>query len=168
MRGRQQPDRWLALPVVPRPLGFNARLQFLHPTDAVNAFLLAVDNELPGTFNVAADDAVTLTQVCESWVGPPSACGTTPGLLALGRRARLVTFTADELRGVTWGRLLDTGRITAAGFRPHYTSRRAVEESPRWVNPGSCPRSGWTGSSTGWPDTVACHPASSRSESVRP
>lgn len=129
--------RWLTLPVVPRPLGFNARLQFLHPADAVGALMFAVEHELPGTFNVGAGDTLTLTQVLRI-LGRPSVglWSDTPGVLALGRRARLVRFTADELRGITWGRLLDTDRIAAAGFTPHYSSRRAVEEFAALGQPG--------------------------------
>lgn len=129
--------RWLALPLVPRPLGFNARLQFLHPVDAVTALIAAVENDLPGTFNVAADDAITLTQVLRI-LGRPTLglWSDTPGVLAMGRRAKLVRFSADELRGVTWGRMLDTKRIIATGFVPNYTSRRAVEEFAALGKPG--------------------------------
>ena len=35
-----QVTRYLSLPVVPRVMGFDARLQFLHPSDAVDALLL--------------------------------------------------------------------------------------------------------------------------------
>lgn len=162
--------RWLTLPVVPRPLGFNARLQFLHPSDAVDALLLAVNHALPGTFNVAADDAVTLTQVVRI-LGRPTlgVWHEMPGLLALGRRARLVPFTADEARGVTWGRLLDTRRITAAGFAPHYTSRRAVEEFAALGQPGLLSAERVDRVVDGVARILSPPPpASSRSESVRP
>lgn len=162
--------RWLTLPIVPRPLGFNARLQFLHPTDAVNALLLAVEKELPGTFNVAAADAVTLTQVVRI-LGRPTVglWHDTPGLLALSHRARLLPFTADEVRGVTWGRLLDTGRIAAAGFRPHYTSRRAVEEFAALGQPGLLSAERVDRVIDGMARILSpAPPASPRSESVRP
>lgn len=162
--------RWLTLPVVPRPLGFNARLQFLHPADAVDALLLAVNQELPGTFNVAADDAVTLTQVVRI-LGRPTVgvWHETPGLLALGRRAHVVPFTAEEVRGVTWGRLLDTQRITAAGFAPHYTSRRAVEEFAALGQPGLLSAERVDRVIDGIARILSPPPpASRRSESVRP
>lgn len=130
--------RWLALPVVPRPLGFNARLQFLHPVDAVTALTTVIDEDVPGVFNVAADDTVTLSQALRI-LGRPAIglWGGTPGLQALGRRARFIRFTADQLRGATWGRLLDVGRFAAAtGFEAHYTSRRALEEFAAFGAPG--------------------------------
>ncbi len=46
-----QVTRYLSLPVVPRVMGFDARLQFLHPTDAVAGLLAATRNDLPGTYN---------------------------------------------------------------------------------------------------------------------
>ena len=46
--------RYLSLAVVPRVMGFDARLQFLHPSDAVDAVLLVTRSDVPGTFNVAA------------------------------------------------------------------------------------------------------------------
>lgn len=131
-------SRWLSLPVVPRPLGFNARLQFLHPADAVRALEVVVDSELPGTFNVAADDAVTLTQALRM-MGRPAVgmAGNNPALLALGRRAKFIRFTSDQVRAVTWGRLLDTRLFhQATGFVPHYSSRRAVEEFAAFATPG--------------------------------
>ena len=130
--------RWLAMPVVPRPIGFNARLQFLHPADAVTALGLAVDRDLPGTFNVGAPDTVCLNQVLRM-LGRPAVplWPGTPGLLGLGRRARVIPYTSEQVRGVTWGRLLDTARFdSATGFTPHYSSRRAVEEFAAFGAPG--------------------------------
>lgn len=130
--------RWLALPVVPRPLGFNARLQFLHPVDAVWALQTVVERELPGTFNVAAEDALTLTQVLRI-LGRPAVgvLGNSPTLLALGRKAKFIRFSHDEARAMTWGRLLDIRRFReAADFSPHYSSRRAIEEFAAFTTPG--------------------------------
>ncbi|MDO5498172.1 MAG: NAD-dependent epimerase/dehydratase family protein [Propionibacteriaceae bacterium] len=130
--------RWLSLPIVPRPLGFNARLQFLHPADGVRALTAVVDADLPGTFNVAADDVLTLTQVLRI-LGRPALNlgGNSPGLLALGRRAKFIRFDSEQLRAVTWGRLLDARRfLRETGFVPHYSSRRAIEEFATFAAPG--------------------------------
>ena len=66
-----QVTRYLSLPVVPRVMGFDARLQFLHPTDAVAALLQVTRNDLPGTYNVGADDIVVLSQALRM-MGRPS------------------------------------------------------------------------------------------------
>ena len=86
--------RYLSLPVVPRVMGFDARLQFLHPSDAVAALLLATRRDVPGTFNVAAADIVTLTQALRK-MGRPSVLVPHPAaplVATLVRQARLVDF----------------------------------------------------------------------------
>ena len=108
--------RYLSLPVVPRVMGFDARLQFLHPSDAVAALLLATDRDITGTFNVGAADIVTLTLV---------------------RRAHLVDFSADQIDALTYGRAMDTSRFTAeTGFVPKFSSVAALEEFVSAAKPG--------------------------------
>src|SRR6186997_428634 len=87
--------RYLSLPVVPRVMGFDARLQFLHPTDAIEALLLVTREDVPGTFNVAASDVVTLTQALRK-LGRPSVGilqQVAPTVAALVRQARLMDFS---------------------------------------------------------------------------
>ena len=55
--------RMLALPLVPMVLGFDPRLQFVHEDDVVHALEHAAVNRLPGTFNVAADGVLALSEV---------------------------------------------------------------------------------------------------------
>src|SRR3954454_13601810 len=55
--------RYLRMPVVPTPLGFDPRLQLLHEDDAVEVLRLATVTARPGLVNVAADGVVTLTQL---------------------------------------------------------------------------------------------------------
>src|SRR5215204_4106316 len=91
--------RYLSLPVVPRVAGFDARLQFLHPSDAVDALLLVTRRDVPGTFNVAAPDVITLSQALRKMgrpaVGVPRAAA--PWASMLMRQARLVDFSADQI-----------------------------------------------------------------------
>src|SRR4249919_202088 len=108
-----QVTRYLSLPIVPRVMGFDARLQFLHPGDAAAALLLATDHDVPGTFNVAAADIVTLSQALRKMgrpsVGVPHSAA--PLVATLVRQARLVDFTADQIDAVTYGRAMDTSRL---------------------------------------------------------
>ncbi len=123
--------RYLSLPVVPKVLGFDARLQFLHPSDAVAALLRVTRERVPGTFNVAAEDIVTLTQANRT-LGRPTVV--VPQLLApllagTFRQARLADYSADQIDALTYGRGMDTTRFTqATGFRPGYSSREALSE----------------------------------------
>ncbi len=134
-----QITRYLRFPVVPRVLGFDPRLQFLHPADAVDALLLATQRDLPGTFNVGADDVIMLSQALRM-MGRP-AVGLLPSLVPLvasmGRQARLVDFSADQIATLTYGRAMDVTRFhTETGFTPSHTSRQALEEFVAAAGPG--------------------------------
>jgi UDP-glucose 4-epimerase len=134
-----QVTRYLSLPVVPRVMGFDARLQFLHPTDALDALLLVTRRDLAGTYNVAAADIVTLSQAIAMMgrptVGVPQAAA--PVVATLVRQARLIDFSADQIDALTYGRGMDTARFTeAAGFVPRFSSRAALEEFVAVATPG--------------------------------
>jgi UDP-glucose 4-epimerase len=123
--------RYLSLPVVPRVMGFDARLQFLHPSDAVEALLLVTRRDVQGTFNVAAPDVVTLSQALRKLgrptVGIPKAAA--PLVATLVREARLVDSSADQIDALTYGRCMDTSRFTSqTGFVPRFTSLAALQE----------------------------------------
>ena len=119
--------RYLSLPVVPRVMGFDARLQFLHPSDAIAALLLVTRRDVPGTFNVAAADIVTLSQALRK-MGRPSLLVPQPAaplVATLVRQARLVDFSADQIDALTYGRAMDTSRFTAeTGFVPQLQQPR--------------------------------------------
>ena len=123
--------RYLSLPVVPRVMGFDARLQFLHPSDAVDALLLVTRRDVQGIFNVAAPDVVTLSQALRKMgrptVGVPKAAA--PLVATLIRQAHLVDFSVDQIDALTYGRGMDTSRFTSqTGFVPRFTSRAALQE----------------------------------------
>jgi UDP-glucose 4-epimerase len=131
--------RYLSQRAVPRVLGFDARLQFLHPTDAVEALLLVTRNDVPGTFNVAAPDIVTLSQALgmlgRPSVGVPQPLA--PVAAAAFRQTRLSDFSADQIDALTYGRAMDTTRFTeATGFVPAYSSRSALAEFAAGAPPG--------------------------------
>jgi UDP-glucose 4-epimerase len=123
--------RYLSLPVVPRVLGFDARLQFLHPSDAVAALRLVTDRDVSGTFNIGAADIVPLSQALHKmgrpFVGVPQTAA--PLVATLVRRAHLLDFSADQIDALTYGRAMDTSRFTAeTGFVPTFSSLAALEE----------------------------------------
>lgn len=131
--------RYLSLPIVPRVMGFDARLQFLHPSDAIAALLLVTHRDVPGTFNVGAGDIVTLSQALRKMgrpaVGVPQPA--TPLVSTLVRRARLVDFSADQIDALTYGRAMDTSRFIAdTGFVPEFSSLAALEEFVSLAKPG--------------------------------
>jgi UDP-glucose 4-epimerase len=126
-----QVTRYLSLPLVPRVMGFDARLQFLHPSDAIDALLLVTHRDVPGTFNVAAPDIVTLSQALRKMgrptLGVPRAAA--PLVANVVRQARLVDFSADQVDALTYGRAMDTSRFASqTGFVPRFTSLAALEQ----------------------------------------
>ncbi len=131
--------RYLSLPVVPTVLGFDARLQFLHPSDAIEALLLVTRTDVPGTFNVAAPDIVTLSQALRKMgrprvgVLPP----VVPLVATLMRQGRVIDFSADQIDALTYGRAMDTSRfVRATGFAPRFSSIAALQEFAAAAQPG--------------------------------
>jgi UDP-glucose 4-epimerase len=120
---------YFALPVIPAPLGFDARLQFVHETDAAGCLVLAATaREAVGNVNVAGDGIITLMQAA-ALVGRPilpvplPAAGFFGGLV---KRAGLADFSDDQMQYLAYGRGLDTTRMRQVlGFDPLYTTRAA-------------------------------------------
>lgn len=135
-----QITRHLTLPVVPRVLGFDPRMQFLHPSDAVAALELVTRRDVPGTFNVAADDVITLNQAL-GMLGRPSVGvprQALPWSMPAVRRTGLVRFAADDWDALTHGRVMDVSRFTeAAGFQVRHTTREAFAEFAAGVPAGA-------------------------------
>ena len=58
------------LPVIPVPLGYDARMQFVHEDDAIDALALAGTGDATGIVNLAGDGVVTVLQAA-ALVGRP-------------------------------------------------------------------------------------------------
>jgi UDP-glucose 4-epimerase len=55
----------------------------------------------------------------------------------MGRQARLLDFSNDQINALTYGRGMDTSRFrTATGFFPAYTSKQALTEFVAATAPG--------------------------------
>src|SRR5437867_9454789 len=54
--------RYFSLPLIPSPVGYDPRLQFIHEEDAEEVLYRATREEHPGIFNVAADGMLLLSQ----------------------------------------------------------------------------------------------------------
>jgi UDP-glucose 4-epimerase len=120
--------RMFSLPVVPMILGFDPRYQFAHEDDVVHALEHSAYNDLEGTYNVAADGVLALSELI-SLLGkrylpilPPLGTG-----LAVGPLRRLGVRVPDEmLNQLRFGRGLDNRKLKATGFRYQYTTREAA------------------------------------------
>jgi len=120
--------RMLALPAVPMVLGFDPRYQFVHEDDVVHALEHVVLNHLPGTYNVAADgvlslsEAIGLLQKLPLPVLPP--WGT--GAIAAPLRRLGLRIPDEMINQLRFGRGLDNRALKATGFDYGYTSRETV------------------------------------------
>lgn len=117
-----------SLPLVPMIAGFDPRYQFVDEADVVHALEHVAINDLPGTFNVAGDGVLTLTETI-SLLGkhplpviPP--WGT--GLAASAARRLGVTLPDEMIPQLRFGRGLDNRLFKATGFHYRCTSRETV------------------------------------------
>ncbi|MGC4934348.1 NAD-dependent epimerase/dehydratase family protein [Gordonia sp. DT30] len=122
---------YLSLPVVPTVIGFSPRLQFLHEEDALAAMEHATLAGRAGTFNVAGDGVVTLTQAIRR-VGhlelpvPGRLLAPITGVLQDLRSAK---FRSSQTEYLTYGRVLDTTRMRSElGFAPRYTTLETLDD----------------------------------------
>jgi UDP-glucose 4-epimerase len=120
--------RMFGLPLVPMVLGFDPRLQFVHEDDVVHALEHAAVGNHPGTFNVAADGVLALSEVIGLLgkralpILPPFGSG-----LLAGPLRRLGFRIPDEMNNLLrFGRGVDNRRFKATGFQYGFTSRETV------------------------------------------
>jgi UDP-glucose 4-epimerase len=122
---------YFELPVIPTVLGFDPRLQFMHQDDGLECLRLCTVESRPGTFNVAGDGILLLSQAIRKAGRPPlplpSALVSSVG--GLVRRANVVDFSPEQLRFLTYGRVVDTTRMRAVlGFEPRYTTASCFDD----------------------------------------
>jgi UDP-glucose 4-epimerase len=121
--------RYLSLAVIPTPLGYDPRLQFVHEDDAVDVLYRAVREAHPGTFNVAGDGVVPLSQVVRLLGKLPS-----PLVLPMAspaatflRRLGGVDFPLDQIKVLVYGRAVDTSRLAREfDWVPRYSTKETV------------------------------------------
>ncbi|WP_426563563.1 NAD-dependent epimerase/dehydratase family protein [Angustibacter sp. McL0619] len=132
---------YFTLPVVPTMLGFDARLQFVHEEDALDALAAAtVVEKGVGLVNVAGDGVITVSQAARlagrmtvpvpmqlsGWVGQ------------VVRRSRLADFSPEQMQQLAYGRGLDTRRMREVlGFEPAHTTMQAFQS---FVDAGRGPK----------------------------
>jgi UDP-glucose 4-epimerase len=125
---------YFELPLVPTVLGFDPRLQFVHQDDGLECLRLCAVEDRPGTFNVAGGGILLLSQAIRKAGRPPlplpSALVSSVG--GLVRRARVVDFSPEQLRFLTYGRVVDTSRMRdQLGFTPRYSTPETFDDFVR-------------------------------------
>lgn len=131
--------QYFRLPVIPTVLGFDPRMQLLHEDDLVAVLRLAAMDGAEGTFNVAGDGVLVLSQAMRR-LGRPSL--PVPGFAAssagsLVRRTGLADFSPEQVAFLTHGRGVDTTRMRdLLGFTPAHTTESALADLRRAIGPG--------------------------------
>jgi len=131
--------QYFRLPVIPTVLGFDARMQFLHETDLLEGLRHAVVSGIHGTFNIAGDGVLMLSQAVRR-LGRPALPMPSFAVRLVGsvtRRAHIADFSPEQMEFLTYGRGVDTTRMREVlGFEPDYTTPAAFEDFGRAIGPG--------------------------------
>lgn len=132
--------QYFRLPVIPTVLGFDPRLQFLHESDLLSALRHAVVTDVPGTFNLAGDGLIMLSQATRrlgrTTVPVPGFAVSAFGQVL--RKAGLSTdFSPEQVAFLTFGRGVDTTRMRdELGFHPAFTTAEAFSDFGRSLPEG--------------------------------
>ena len=131
--------RYFTMPVVPTVLGYDARLQLCHESDALECMRVAVAEDVHGSFNVAGDGMLTLSQAVRR-LGRPTLPVPTFAVSRVGsliRSARLADFSPEQVDYLTYGRGVDTTRMRKVlGFQPRFDTPGAFADFARSIRPG--------------------------------
>jgi UDP-glucose 4-epimerase len=121
---------YFSLPVIPVVLGYDARLQFIHEDDGLDALRRATVEDHPGTFNVAGEGVILVSQAARR-VARPVLPIANPFAFMVGsffRRMGLADFSPEQVRFLTYGRGIDTSRMrTQFGFVPQHTTSETFD-----------------------------------------
>jgi UDP-glucose 4-epimerase len=121
--------RYLSRKLVPTMMGFDPLLQFVHEIDAIAAFKLAVDRDLPGTYNIVGDGVLPLSTVIKlaGRIAVPIPHPIAETLCAMGWAAQFAEAPPPFLKYLRFLCVADGVRARdRMGFRPAYTTREAL------------------------------------------
>ena len=121
----------LLLPsVAPVLAGYDPRIQLLHPQDALDALVHATMGAAPGTYNIAAEGVMTLSQAIRraGHIPLPVMPATFQIAARLLSSQGLRDIGPSQLRYLRFGRAVDTTRMrNEFGFEPKYTTEEALQ-----------------------------------------
>lgn len=139
-------SNYLTSPLVPNVLGRDARLQLLHEEDALGALECATLGGPSGTYNVAGDGIVMMTQAVRRAGGltvpMPYGLFRNVGHALVG--SVMKSFTKEELDYFHFGCGLDTTRMREElGFEPRWTTKEALDDFARGIGMSRIVKSEW-------------------------
>ncbi|HET6337456.1 MAG TPA: NAD-dependent epimerase/dehydratase family protein [Polyangiales bacterium] len=121
--------RWFSRTFVPTVLGYDPLLQFVHEVDALSALRLAIERDVPGTFNIASSGVLPLSTVIRlsgglSFPLPYAALRRVSTLLWSFHLSEAPPAFVALLRHLC---VVDTTRARQyLGFQPDFSTRDAV------------------------------------------
>lgn len=123
--------RYFRSPIVPSVLGRDARIQLLHEEDAFTVIETAARTGPAGTFNVAGEGVILLSQAIARAgrieAPMPFTLFRSVGRMLMGSVMR--EFSDEQLDYFRFGCVLDTTRSrNILGFRPRWTTRQAFDD----------------------------------------
>ena len=130
---------YFRLPVVPTVLGYDARLMLLHEDDLLAVLRHSALDGVHGTFNVAGDGVLMLSQALRRLGRPtvPVPSVAFGPLASATRQAGVKGLSPEMLAYLSFGRGLDTGRMRSVlGFSPSYTTAQAFASLAGALTPG--------------------------------
>ncbi len=126
--------RYLSQRLVLTMMGFDPLLQFVHELDALAALKLAVDRDVPGTFNIVGDGVLPLSKIIEiaERTALPVPHPIAEPLVALAWIGQLSPSPPALLPYLRFLCVADGARAKdAMGFRPAFTTREALDDFVR-------------------------------------
>jgi len=129
---------YFSMPLIPTVLGYDARLQFVHEDDGVEALRMATagapDGSRKGTYNVSGDGVLLLSQAARR-AGRPTIGVPGPAVSIVGnliRRAGITDFSPEQVRFLTHGRAVDCTLLREQfGYTPRYSTVEAFDDFVR-------------------------------------
>ena len=158
-------SRYFTSPIVPTILGRDARLQLLHEEDALAALEEATMAGHAGTYNVAGDGMIMMSQAIRR-AGRIEAPLPFVLFRSIGRGLMgpvMREFTQEQLEFYHYGCGLDTTRMrTELGFEPRWTTLQAFDDfvkgaslrpviNPEWIDSAETKLLGLVGAPVGAP-----------------
>ncbi|WP_405585798.1 NAD-dependent epimerase/dehydratase family protein [Streptomyces sp. NBC_01190] len=138
---------YFGLPVLPTVFGYDPRLQFAHEDDVIDVLLVAATEARrgtlnSGTFNIAGDGVLLLSQTARR-LGKPTVPVLLPAVTWVGRLLRtagVTDFSAEQIRLLTHGRVVDTREMRETlGFVPTYSTAETFHAFAASRGPGLLP-----------------------------
>ncbi|MFJ5780263.1 NAD-dependent epimerase/dehydratase family protein [Streptomyces sp. NPDC093094] len=138
---------YFSLPVLPTVFGYDPRLQFVHEDDVLEVLRIASHEPArgtlnSGTFNIAGDGVLTLSQ-CSRRLGRPTVPLLLPAVTWAGTVVRtlgVTDFSPEQIRLLTHGRVVATDQMRETlGFQPKHTTAETFADFVRGRGPGLLP-----------------------------